>query len=150
MASVNVILKEDVTSLGSAGEVVNVKSGYARNYLLPQAKAVVADSRNVKVVEHAKLIAEHAVAKLRSEADEKGERLKQTTLTIVRKAGEEGKLFGAVTNMDIEHALTAEGFTIDKKKIHLDKPLKKLGEYIIPVKLHRDVTVNVTLNVINE
>ncbi len=150
MALMNVILKEDVDSLGSAGEVVNVKSGYARNYLLPQAKAVIADSRNVKAAEHAKLIAEHAVAKLRSEADEKGERLKQTVLTIVRKAGEEDKLFGAVTNMDIEHALTAEGFTIDKKKIHLDKPLKKLGEYIIPVKLHRDVTVNVTLNVINE
>ena len=150
MATTNVILKEDVAHLGSAGDVVKVKGGYARNFLLPQAKAVIADSRNVKAAEHAKLIAEHAVAKLRKEADETGERLKQTKLTIVRKAGEEEKLFGAVTSMDIEHALTAEGFTIDKKRIHLDKPLKQLGEYIIPVKLHRDVTVNVTLNVIKE
>jgi len=150
MSSMNVILKEDVPSLGSTGDIVKVKGGYARNYLIPQKKALLADSRNVKAVEHAKLLAEHALEKMKKAAGELGERLKQTTLTVVQKAGEDDKLFGSVTSMDVEHALKAEGFDIDRKKIHLEKPLKQLGDFIVPVKLHRDVTVNVTLKVVKE
>jgi len=150
MSSMNVVLKEDVPSLGSTGDIVKVKGGYARNYLIPQNKAMLADSRNVKAVEHAKLLAEHALEKMKKSAEELGERLRQTTLTVVQKAGEDDKLFGSVTSMDIEHALKAEGFDVDRRKIHLDKPLKQLGEFIIPVKLHRDVTVNVTLKVVKE
>lgn len=150
MSTMNVILKEDVPNLGSTGDVVKVRGGYARNYLIPQQKALLADSRNVKAVEHAKLLAEHALEKMKKSAEELGERLKQATLTVVQKAGEDDKLFGSVTSMDVEHALKAEGFDVDRKKIHLDKPLKQLGEFIIPVKLHRDVTVNVTLKVVKE
>lgn len=150
MSSMKVILKEDVPSLGTTGDIVRVKGGYARNYLIPQKKALLADSRNVKAVEHAKLLAEHALEKMKKSAEEVGDRLKQTTLTVVQKAGEDDKLFGSVTSMDVEHALKAEGFDVDRKKIHLEKPLKQLGEFIIPVKLHRDVTVNVTLRVVKE
>ena len=150
MSSMNVILREDVANLGNAGDIVKVRSGYARNYLIPQSKALLADSRNIKVVEHAKLLAEHALAKLRGAAEVLGERLKQTTLTIVQKVGEDDRLFGSVTSMDVEHALKAEGIDVDRKQIHLEKPLKKLGDYVIPVKLHRDVTVNVTLKVVKE
>lgn len=150
MSSMKVILKEDVPSLGTTGDIVRVKGGYARNYLIPQKKALLADSRNVKAVEHVKLLAEHALEKMKKSAEEVGDRLKQTTLTVVQKAGEDDKLFGSVTSMDVEHALKAEGFDVDRKKIHLEKPLKQLGEFIIPVKLHRDVTVNVTLRVVKE
>ena len=150
MSTTNVILKEDVPNLGSTGDVVKVKGGYARNYLIPQSKALLADSRNIKAVEHAKLLTEHALEKLKKSAEDLGERLKQATLTVVQKAGEDDKLFGSVTSMDVEHALKAEGFDIDRKKIHLEKPLKQLGDFIIPVKLHRDVTINVTLKVVKE
>ncbi|MDH3974893.1 MAG: 50S ribosomal protein L9 [Deltaproteobacteria bacterium] len=150
MSSMNVILKEDVPNLGSTGDVVKVKGGYARNYLIPQKKALLADSRNIKAVEHAKLLAEHALEKMKKSAEDLGERLKQTVLTVVQKAGEDDKLFGSVTSMDVEHALKAEGFDVDRKKIHLEKPLKQLGDFIVPVKLHRDVTINVTLKVVKE
>lgn len=150
MSTMNVILKKDVPHLGSTGDIVRVKGGYARNYLIPQQKALLADSRNVKAVEHAKLLAEHALEKMKKSAEELGEKLKQLTLTVVQKAGEDDKLFGSVTSMDVEHALKAEGFDIDRKRIHLEKPLKQLGDFIIPVKLHRDVTINVTLKVVKE
>ena len=150
MSSMNVILKTDVSNLGVTGDIVKVKGGYARNFLLPQGKALLADSRNIKVVEHAKFLAQHAVEKMRKAAEELAEKLKPLSLTIVQKVGEDERLFGSVTSMDVEHALNAEGFTIDRRAIHLEKPLKQLGVYEIPVKLHRDVTVNVKLQVISE
>ncbi len=145
-----VILTEDVSSLGSAGDIVSVKGGYARNFLLPQKKAMAADSRNIKEVEHAKFLADHKLQKIRKEAEGLAERLRNVALTIVQKVGEDDKLFGSVTSMDVEHALNAEGFEIDRKMIHLDKPLKSLGEYIIPVKLYQGVTADVKLNVVKE
>lgn len=150
MASMNVILKEDVASLGMAGEVVKVAGGYARNYLVPQGKAMIADSRNIKFFEHAKLMAEHSVMKMRKEAEALADKLKELDLTIPQKAGEEDKLFGAVTSMDVANALAAEGFEIDKRNVHLEKPLKKLGDYVVPVKLHRDVTADLKLKVVKE
>lgn len=150
MGSMSVILKVDVSGLGVTGDIVKVKGGYARNYLIPQDKALLADSRNVKVIEHAKMLAEHAIDKLRKGAEELGEKLKGATITITRKTGEDDKLFGSVTSMDIEHALSSEGFDIDRKKLHLDKPIKQLGEFIVPVKFHRDVTVDLTLHVVKE
>lgn len=145
-----IILTENVPNLGFAGDIVSVKGGYARNFLLPRNKAMPADSRNIKAAEHAKLVAEHRFRKIRKETEQIAEKLRNTSLTISMKVGEEDKLFGAVTSMDIENLLRAEGFEIDRRNIHLEKPLKSLGEYIIPVKLHREVTADVKLTIIKE
>ena len=150
MSSMNVILKTDVSNLGVVGDIVKVKGGYGRNFLIPQGKALLADSRNVKEVEHAKFLARHAVEKVRKAAEEVGEKLKDVSLSLALKVGEDEKVFGSVTSMDIETALKAEGFEVDRRKIHLEKPVKELGDFEIPVKLHKDVTVNVKLQVIKE
>lgn len=149
-SSMNVILKADVSKLGVVGDVVRVKGGYARNFLIPQGKALLADSRNVKVVEHAKFLAQHAVEKVRKAAEEVSDKLKEVSLSITLKVGEDDKVFGSVTSIDIENALKAEGFEMDRRKIQLEKPIKELGDFEIPVKLHKDVTVNVKLQVIKE
>lgn len=149
-SSMNVILKTDVSKLGVVGDVVKVKGGYGRNFLIPQGKALLADSRNVKVVEHAKFLTQHAVEKVRKAAEEVSDKLKEVSLSLALKVGEDDKVFGSVTSMDIENALTAEGFELDRRKIQLEKPIKELGDFEIPVKLHKDVTVNVKLQVIKE
>ena len=145
--NVQVILSEDVPSLGRPGDVVKVRAGYARNYLLPRGLAVEANSKNLRAFEHQK-----GLAMLRREAN-KGQALKlkqqleALALTISANAGEEGKLFGSVTNIDIERALRERGFDIERRKIILAEPIKQLGEFTVPVRLDPEVEAGVKLTV---
>ena len=145
-----VILREDIEKLGSRGQVVKVAPGYARNFLLPKRLAVAATESNKKIVE------QERQAHLRKEAKEVGEAqdlakiMLGTAITIKQKAGEADQLFGSVTSKDIADALNAKGFNIDRRKIQLNDPIKQLGEYTVPVKLHRDVTVDISVLVAKE
>ncbi|MDA8082794.1 MAG: 50S ribosomal protein L9 [Nitrospiraceae bacterium] len=145
-----VFLREDVKSLGRIGDIVNVSDGYARNYLLPQKLAVEANTKNIKEFEHNKRIIQEKAAKVRDENKALADKLAALTLTIRAKAGEEDKLFGSVTNMDIAEALKAEGHDIDKKKIHIDEPIKRLGAFTAEVKLPQDITAAIKINVVQE
>jgi large subunit ribosomal protein L9 len=145
-----VILKEEVKNLGGMGDMVDVKEGFARNHLLPKRLAVVADMKNLKALEHEKRIIAEKAKKLGAQARSLGERLSAMTLTIKAKAGEEEKLFGSVTTMDIEEALKAEGMEVERKKIILDEPIKRLGSYTVKVKVHPDVTTELNINVVAE
>jgi large subunit ribosomal protein L9 len=145
-----VILKDDVKSLGHMGEVVNVSDGYARNFLIPKKLAVEANTSNIKEFEHHKKIIGEKAAKIKDASKSTAEKLAALTLTIRAKAGEEDRLFGSVTSMDISQALAAEGFDIDKKKIHIDEPIKRIGEYAVQVKLHADIAATVSIHVVAE
>ncbi len=145
-----VILQEEVKSLGKMGEVVSVSDGYARNYLIPKKLAVEANVRNVKALEHEKRKLEDKAKKIRTDAQGLSERLSSLTLTLRAKAGEEEKLFGSITNKDIAEALGAEGLDIDRKKILLDEPIKRLGSYTVGIRIHPEVTAQVNINVIQE
>jgi large subunit ribosomal protein L9 len=145
-----VILREDIEKLGSRGEVVKVAPGYARNFLLPKRLAVAATGANKKIVEQERNAYLRREAKVKSEAEDLSKMVSGVQLTIARKAGEEGHLFGSVTAQDIVDALAQQSYTIDRKKIVLDEPIKNTGEYKIPVKLHREVTAEVALNVVAE
>jgi large subunit ribosomal protein L9 len=147
---VEVILKEDIANLGKMGEVVRVRDGYARNYLLPHQLVVIANKKNLKAFEHQKRVLATQRERALKEAQSFGDKLSALTLTIPVKAGEEGKLFGSVTNMDIEKALLASGFEIERRKIHLEEPIKTLGEYQVPVRLAADLTANVKVAVVAE
>ncbi len=145
-----VILKSDVKDLGRIGEVVNVKDGFARNYLVPQGLAVEASTKNVKAFEHEKKMIQEMAKKVKTGAAGLGERIASARITIKAKAGEEDKLFGSVTSMDIAEALKAEGIEVDKKRIQLEEPIKRLGEYTIAVKLHPEVTAELNVQVVPE
>lgn len=142
-----VILKEDVQKLGHRGDVVSVSAGYARNYLLPTKLAIEATVSNKAVIEQMKASALRKSASEKNGAEELGKTLNELVLTFERKAGESGHLFGSVTSADIAHELEAQGYTVDRRKIHLDEPLKTTGEFHVPVKLHREVTAHVQVNV---
>jgi large subunit ribosomal protein L9 len=146
----DLILREDIEKLGSRGQVVKVAPGYARNFLLPKRLAVVATESNKKIVEQERDAHLRRDAKLQSEASDLGRLLSAVTVTIRQKAGEEGHLFGSVNSKDIADALEKQNFTIDRRKIQLDDPIKQVGEYKIPVKLHKDVTAEVSVNVVAE
>ncbi len=146
----DLILREDIEKLGSRGEVVTVAAGYARNYLLPKRLAVVANASNKKIVDQERDAHLRRDAKLQSEAADLGKLLSAVTITIKQKAGEEGHLFGSVNSKDIAEALEIQNFTIDRRKIQLDDPIKQVGEYKIPVKLHKDVTIEITVTVAAE
>lgn len=146
----DLILREDIEKLGSRGEVVTVAAGYARNYLLPKRLAVVANASNKKIVDQERDAHLRRDAKLQSEAADLGKLLSAVTITIKQKAGEEGHLFGSVNSKDIAEALELQNFTIDRRKIQLDDPIKQVGEYKIPVKLHKDVTIEITVTVAAE
>jgi len=135
-----VILKEDVVTLGKAGDVVKVKEGYARNFLLPRGKAVVADTGNMKAVEQHKQSIAAKQAKLKKEAEALAEKLKALSITLARDAGEQDKLFGSVTSSDIAEALRHEGVVLDKRAIHLEEPIKQIGVFDVTVRLHTEVT----------
>lgn len=135
-----VILQEDVASLGKAGDVVNVREGYGRNFLLPQKKAVPADPKNLKQLDHQKRVVAAGQLKMKKRAEELAEKLKAVSITIGREAGEEDKLFGSVTVKDIADALRNEGHMIERHNIQLAEPIKQLGIYDISVKLHQEVT----------
>ena len=150
MASTTVLLREDIDTLGGRGEVVKVKAGYARNYLLPQGLATLATKGNVKQIEgeRAALLKKAAIEK--ATADAQKEQMGVITLEFERKAGEGGTLFGSVTSMDIASALQGKGYEIDRKKIVLREPIKETGEYTVKVKLHREVTLEVPVTVTAE
>ena len=147
MAQVKLILTEDVPSLGEAGDVVNVKPGFARNFLLPQGKAVPATDAKVKEIEHHKRVIAERVSRERKQLEGERERLERVELEIAANAGEEGKLFGSVTSAQVAELLEARGFSIDRRKIQLDEPVKELGDHVVAVRLHRDVVARVRIKV---
>ncbi|HEX7157820.1 MAG TPA: 50S ribosomal protein L9 [Edaphobacter sp.] len=145
-----VILKEDVLKLGHRGDVVKVADGYGRNYLLPEKLAIEATPANKAVIEQMKASAIRKSAKEKVDADALAQQLNEIELVFERKVGEHEHLFGSVTSGDIAHALEAKGYTVDRRKIALDDPLKSIGEYHVPVKLHREVTSHVKVTVKGE
>ena len=145
-----VILKEDVNNLGHRGDVVKVADGYGRNYLLPKKLALEATAANKAVIEQMKSSAVRRSAKEKGEAEQLLAQLNEVSLVFERKVGENDHLFGSVTSADIAHQLEAKGFTIDRRKIHLDEPLKSLGDFLVPVRLHREVTAHIKVTVKGE
>jgi large subunit ribosomal protein L9 len=145
-----VILREDIDKLGNRGEVVKVASGYARNFLIPKRLAVAATDSNKKIVEQERQAHLRKEAKQAGEAQDLAKLLNGVTVTIRQKAGENDQLFGSVTSKDVVDALAAKNFTIDRRKIQLDDPIKQLGEFKIPVRLHREVTAEITVVVAKE
>ncbi len=145
-----VILKEDIANLGKIGEVVRVRDGYARNYLLPRGLVLEVNKKNIKTFEHHKKLVADQKQKVMRRAHAVGDELVGVSLTIPMRTGEEGKLFGSVTNIQIEKALKAKGLNVDRRKIHLDEPIKTLGDYEIPIRLSADLTVPLKLSVVSE
>lgn len=145
-----VILREDIEKLGHRGDVVKVAPGFARNFLIPKRLAVQASESNKKIVAQEREAWLRKEAKLRSEAEDLGKLLSAVTLTIAQRAGEEGHLFGSVTSKDIADALERQNFNIDRRKIQLAENIRQTGEHKVPVRLHRDVTADVTVNVVAE
>jgi len=145
-----VILKEDIVNVGKIGEVVRVRDGYARNYLLPRGLVLIANKKNLKTFEHHKKIVGDQKEKVMRNAKAVGDQLAAVSLVIPMKVGEEGKLFGSVTNMQIEKALKAKGLNVDRRKIHLDAPIKSAGDYEVPIRLSADVTVPLKLSVVSD
>lgn len=145
-----VILRQDVPKLGQRGDIVTVKEGYARNFLLPRKLAMPATAGNRKQVAEMKAAAARREANEKSAAESLAAQLAGVALTIPAKAGESDQLFGSVTAMDIAAALEAKGFAIDKRKVLLEEPLKTIGEYQVPLRLHREVTASVKVDVVRE
>ena len=145
-----VILKEDIVNLGKIGEIVRVRDGYARNYLLPRGLVLVANKKNMTTFEHQKKLVADQKQKIMKHAQAVGDQLAGVSLTIAMRAGEEGRLFGSVTNIQIEKALKAKGLNVERRKIHLSEPIKNLGEYEVPIRLAADVTVPLKLSVVAE
>ncbi len=141
------ILREDVPNLGKGGELVEVKPGYGRNYLLPRGLAVVANPRNLREIEHQKQVASAKAAKMRASAEALARRLADTPVSLKRKVGEQDKLYGSVTAMDIAEALGQRGLSIDRRSIALAEPIKTVGEFEVPVKLHHEVAGTVKVRV---
>jgi large subunit ribosomal protein L9 len=150
MAHTNVLLREDVDDLGARGEIVRVKSGYARNYLLPQKLAVEASANNVKQIEQERAALLKKEATERSGAEAQAEQMKSLHLSFTRKVGDHGILYGSVTSMDIVEALKERGYEIDRRRITLRDAIKETGEFTVPVRLHREVTVEVPVEVMAE
>lgn len=147
-ANIQVILQQDVDKLGKSGELVRVRPGFARNFLLPRQLAVPATTAAVRRIEHEKAVALAKAEKAKKEAREVAARLSALTITLAQKVGEDGRLFGSVTAKDIEHAVKAQGLDIDRKKLQLAEPIKSIGTYEIPVKLVSDVTATLKVDVV--
>jgi large subunit ribosomal protein L9 len=145
-----VILKEDVANVGKIGEVVRVRDGYARNYLLPRGLVVVANRKNLRTFEHQKKVVADQKQKITRQAQTVSNQLASVALVIPMKVGEEGRLFGSVTNMQIEKALKAKGLDVERRKIHLNEPIKMAGDYEVAVRLSADVTVPLKVSVVPE
>lgn len=148
MANVQVILREDVASLGHAGDLVKVKPGFARNYLLPQGKAIVATEASKRELEHQKRVIAEKVRRDRELLDAERKKYDGVIVEIAAQAGEEGKLFGSVTAAQIADALVERGLEIDRRRIDLADPIKSLGEHDVVVRLHRDVTATLKVKVV--
>jgi large subunit ribosomal protein L9 len=145
-----VILKENVEGVGHLGDLLDVSDGFARNYLLPRRKALEANSRNVKELEHAKRVMAERAKKEKLEIEALAKKMSAVSLTIQAQVGKDDKLFGSVTVKDIAEGLTAQGFTVDRRKIQLAQPIKELGTVAVPVKLHREVTATVSIHVVKK
>ncbi len=142
-----VILKEDVLKLGNRGDVVRVADGYGRNYLLPGKLAIEATAANKAVIDQMKASSVRKSAKEKAQSEDLAKQMDAVELTFERKVGENDHLFGSVTSGDIAQALEAQGYTVDRRKIALEEPLKQLGEFHVPVKLHREVTAHVKVTI---
>jgi len=145
-----VILKEDIANVGKIGEVVRVRDGYARNYLLPRGLVLLANKKNLKTFEHQKKLVADQKQKITRQAKSVGEAVTAVSLIIRMRVGEEGKLFGSVTNIQIEKALKAQGLTVDRRKIQLDEPIKAAGDYEVPIRMTGDLTVPLKISVVPE
>lgn len=145
-----VILREDVEKLGTRGQLVNVSPGYARNFLLPQRLAVAATESNKKIVEQERQAHLRREAKLVADAGDLAKMMANVSVSISQKAGENDQLFGSVTSKDIAEALEKQGYTIDRRKIVLEEPIKTLGEFKVTLRLHKDVATEITVHVLKE
>jgi large subunit ribosomal protein L9 len=146
----DIILREDIEKLGSRGDVVKVAPGYARNFLLPKRLAVEATDSNRKIVEQERQAHLRKEAKQKGEAEDLAKLMSGVTVTIAQKAGENDQLFGSVGAKDVADALAGKNYNIDRRRVQLDEPIKQLGEYKVPVRLHRDVIAEVTVVVVKE
>ena len=145
-----VILQENVEALGSAGDIVNVKEGYLRNFLLPRKLALPADEKNLKALAHQKRMVEAKKLKAKRSAEGLKTQIEKIDCTIAKTAGEDDKLFGSVTTIDIAENLASQGINLDRKNIHLEEPIKSLGIYNVPVKLHGDILANLKVWVVKK
>lgn len=145
-----VILQETMEGVGLLGDLLNVKNGYARNFLIPRKKAVLADSRSIKTFEHIKRITAERVKKEKLDIETYAKRISGLSLTLKAQVGKDDKMFGAVTVKNIAEALAEQGVTVDRRKIMLDQPIKELGTFTIPIKLPRDVTATMVLHVVKK
>jgi large subunit ribosomal protein L9 len=150
MAHTKILLRQDVDDLGARGEIVRVRAGYARNYLLPRKLAVEATANNVKQIEQERAALLKREANERATAEGQAEQLGKLVLEFKRKAGEQGALYGSVTSMDIAEALQERGYEIDRHRLHLREPIKRLGEFTVPLRLHREVSIDLQVKVVPE
>lgn len=150
MSTTTVLLREDLENLGGRGEIVKVKAGYARNYLLPQGLASLATKGNIQQIEQERSALLKKAAQEKSTAEAQAEQMSNISLSFERKAGDQGQLFGSVTSMDIADALQKKGYEIERRKINLKEVIKETGEYSVPVKLHREVTIEIPVTVTGE
>jgi large subunit ribosomal protein L9 len=145
-----VILQETLEGVGHLGDLINVKDGFARNYLIPRRKAVEADSRSIKAFEHVKRVAAEKAKKEKLEIEAHAKKVSAVSLTIEAKVGKDDKMFGSVTAKDIAEGLVAQGVTVDRRKIQLAHPIKEIGTVTVPIKMPRDVMAMVTVHVVKK
>jgi large subunit ribosomal protein L9 len=150
MAHTKILLREDVDDLGARGEIVRVKAGYARNYLLPRKLAVEANASNVKQIEQERAALLKKEASERATAEGQADQMRALVLEFKRKSGEQGALYGSVTSMDIAEALQERGYKLDRHRIHMREPIKRLGDFTVPLRLHREVTIDLNVKVAPE
>jgi len=146
----HVILLEDIPSLGKVGDRVKVSDGYGRNYLVPQKKAILATEKGFKAVEHQKRQVQVRLEKEKKDAEKEVQQIEQLSCTFSKTVGESGKLFGSVTSMEIEGFLKENGIEVDRKKILLEEPIKNVGMFVVPIKLHPEVTAHLKVWVVQE
>jgi large subunit ribosomal protein L9 len=145
-----IILLENVPSLGKAGDLIKVSEGYGRNYLIPQKKAVVATEKSIKVLEHQKREVQQRIEKSRKDVEKIAQKIRELSCTLVKPVGESGKLFGSVTSMEIETYLKENGIDVDRKKILIEEPIKSLGIHTVPVKLGPEIVAQLKVWVVQE
>ncbi len=145
-----VILREDIPNLGKIGDVVRVRDGYARNYLLPRGLVLLANKKNIKTFEHQKKVVADQKQRILRKAQSLGDQLAGVVLTIPMRTGDEGRRFGSVTNIHIEKALKAQGLDVDRRKIHLEEPIRTLGDFEVPVRMTADLTIPLKVSVVPE
>jgi large subunit ribosomal protein L9 len=145
-----IILLEDVSSLGKAGDLVKVSDGYGRNYLIPQKKAILATEKGLKMLEHQKRQVQYRMGKMKKDMEKMAQHIEGLSCTFTKSVGESGKLFGSVTSMEIEDYLKGNGVEVDRKKILLDEPIKSIGMFTVPIKLHPEIIAQLKVWVVQE